>query len=252
MFPDNPSDYKWPNPDTLYCKSYCPNHPEVHDVIFPCINEIVEVFETEYFHAGMDEVFELADYMCPRCKDSKPYEVLAQEINRINRHLAAQGVRLMVWGDRFLDGYVTGFGKWSGSYNNTAPALEMLDKNVIICDWHYRFAEQTPAYFAIKGHSVISCTSSDPLVAKRQLEDLIRMKINSNITIADRVDGFMFCVWSTVPPFLKDYREGNSEKEQYSAKNYKYIKELFLMYLNQVKTFDPVGGGAPNTPEFGV
>ncbi|HUH45851.1 MAG TPA: hypothetical protein VLZ54_01755, partial [Arenibacter sp.] len=27
-----PKEYKWPNADGLYCKSYCPLHPEVHDV----------------------------------------------------------------------------------------------------------------------------------------------------------------------------------------------------------------------------
>ena len=31
--------YEWPNPDGLYCKSYCPLHPEVHDVVFALVDE---------------------------------------------------------------------------------------------------------------------------------------------------------------------------------------------------------------------
>jgi len=38
-----PVDYRWPNPDGLYCKSYCPLHPEVHGVVFALIDEIIEV-----------------------------------------------------------------------------------------------------------------------------------------------------------------------------------------------------------------
>jgi hypothetical protein len=28
-----PEVYKWPNADSLYCKSYCPLHPKVHGVV---------------------------------------------------------------------------------------------------------------------------------------------------------------------------------------------------------------------------
>ncbi|NDC76917.1 MAG: glycoside hydrolase, partial [Chitinophagia bacterium] len=35
-----PSEYKWPNADSLYCKSYCPNHPGVHRVVFDLVDEI--------------------------------------------------------------------------------------------------------------------------------------------------------------------------------------------------------------------
>ncbi|MGH2648115.1 MAG: family 20 glycosylhydrolase, partial [Ginsengibacter sp.] len=52
-----PEKYEWPNADNLYCKSYCPLHPEVHQVLFDVIDEICDVFETNAFHAGMDEVF---------------------------------------------------------------------------------------------------------------------------------------------------------------------------------------------------
>jgi hypothetical protein len=39
-----PESYVWPNPDGLYCKSYCPLHPEVHGVVFALVDELDEVF----------------------------------------------------------------------------------------------------------------------------------------------------------------------------------------------------------------
>ena len=60
-----PEKYEWPNADNLYCKSYCPLHPDVHKVVFDLIDEICDAFETNAFHAGMDEVFYLGEDECP-------------------------------------------------------------------------------------------------------------------------------------------------------------------------------------------
>ena len=40
-----PEKYEWPNEDGLYCKSYCPLHPDVHEVVFAVVDEIVGVAE---------------------------------------------------------------------------------------------------------------------------------------------------------------------------------------------------------------
>jgi hypothetical protein len=56
-----PVKYVWPNPDNLYCKSYCPLHPAVHRVVFALVDELVTVFGANAFHAGMDEVFYIGD-----------------------------------------------------------------------------------------------------------------------------------------------------------------------------------------------
>lgn len=63
-----PEKYEWPNADGLYCKSYCPMHPEVHNIVFSLVDELLDVFETNIFHAGMDEVFYIGDDKCPRCR----------------------------------------------------------------------------------------------------------------------------------------------------------------------------------------
>jgi hypothetical protein len=72
-----PEKYVWPNADGLYCKSYCPLHPDVHKVVFALVDEICDVFEADAFHAGMDEVFYIGEAQCPRCSGRDKAELFA-------------------------------------------------------------------------------------------------------------------------------------------------------------------------------
>src|SRR5689334_7742052 len=45
-----PATYKWPNDDGLYCKSYCPLHPDVHRIVFDLVDEICDAFGSTAFH----------------------------------------------------------------------------------------------------------------------------------------------------------------------------------------------------------
>ncbi len=92
-----PEKYEWPNPDGLYCKSYCPLHPEVHAVVFDLADEICEVFETDAFHAGLDEVFYIGHKDCPRCYGHDKTELFAGEVIKIRDHLNKSGRELWMW-----------------------------------------------------------------------------------------------------------------------------------------------------------
>jgi hypothetical protein len=78
-----PETYAWPNSDRLYCKSYCPLHPQVHEVVFALMDELCAIFETDAFHAGMDEVFDLGEDRCPRCSGKDKAALFAGEVRRI-------------------------------------------------------------------------------------------------------------------------------------------------------------------------
>ncbi|WP_026809796.1 family 20 glycosylhydrolase [Arenibacter latericius] len=211
-----PKKYEWPNQDDLYCKSYCPLHPEIHNVVFDLIDEIIEVFEADAFHAGMDEVFYIADAHCPRCKGKDPAVLFANEVNKINSHLKKSDKQLWIWGDRLIDGASSGIGMWEASMNNTARAIDMIDTSVIICDWHYEKAVPTPALFALKGLNVISSPWRIPSVAKAQVEMMHQFKQNSAAPMKDRFMGVMQTVWSSASEFIKSYHteKGSNEKSQ--------------------------------------
>lgn len=197
-----PETYVWPNPDGLYCKSYCPLHPEVHEVVFALVDEIMEVFEANAFHAGMDEVFYIGDDNCPRCGGRDKAELFAGEVRTINNHLLQKGRRLWIWGDRLLDGKTTGLGMWEASMNNTHRAIDLIPKSVIICDWHYDRAEPTAAYFALKGFQVVTCPWNIPDVAVGQVADYKSFKQHANPALAFRYRGLMQTVWAPAQAFL--------------------------------------------------
>ena len=247
-----PQEYVWPNPDRLYCKSYCPNHPDVHAVVFDCVDEVVAAFEAKNFHAGLDEVFDLADINCPRCGGLDPARVFADEVNRIVAYLRPQGVRLWMWADRLLDGRpdASGFGEWSASLTNTHRAIDWIDRSVMMCDWHYRDAEPSAVYFAIKGFDVVTCGWERPDITQLQLDDMLRFRQHSSKHLSKRFKGYMQTVWSSFGQFLDEYRNG-SDKEHCAAGNYRYFKS----YLQRFSASGAETSGAPaseSAPEFGI
>ena len=200
-----PAKYAWPNSDRLYCKSYCPRHPQIHDVIFPLVDEVCDAFGADAFHAGMDEVFYIGEDQCPRCRGDNRAELFATEVRTIRDHLHSSQRRLWLWGDRLLDGKVTGLGEWEASRNETAAAVDLIPRDVVICDWHYTRADQTAVYFAMKGLDVVSCSWKNPDVAAAQVRDMARFRESSTPQMKQHFLGMVQTIWSGSGGFLDQF-----------------------------------------------
>lgn len=198
-----PEYYSWPNDDGLYCKSYCPLHPEVHNVVFALVDELMEVFETDAFHAGMDEVFFIGHDDCPRCTGMDKSKLFADELTLIHDHLAKKNQELWIWGDRLIDGQTTGLGMWEASMNDTHRAIDMIPKDIVICDWHYQRAEPTAVYFAMKGFRVVTCPWNTPEVAEAQYDLLMSLKKNSSPEISNNLIGMVQTIWNKSNQFIE-------------------------------------------------
>ena len=211
-----PENYVWPNSDGLYCKSYCPLHPDLHKVLFAVIDELCDAFQSEAFHAGMDEVFYLGDDKCPRCSGVDKAELFAGEVNRIKTHLAEKNRELWIWGDRLIDGKSTGLGFWEASYNYTYRAVDMIPKDVVICDWHYERPELTSVYFAMKGFRVITCPWRTPPTAVIQAEDMARFRKYATPEMKPRYYGMMQTTWMDPDGFIDGFYGIKSKNSQES------------------------------------
>lgn len=228
-----PEKYAWPNEDKLYCKSYCPLHPDVHDVIFDLVDEICDVFETGAFHAGMDEVFFIGEDQCPRCSGRDRAELFAGEVTLIRNHLAAGNRQLWIWGDRLIDGKTTGLGEWEASYNNTHRAIDMIPKDIMICDWHYERPDQTAVMFAMKGFCVVTCPWRDSDNAVAQLGDMVKFRRSSTPEMSSRFSGMVQTVWSPAGRFLDNwYGTGKNADDDGQVK-------CFRAMLAEIKKLDP-------------
>ncbi|MFA7140688.1 MAG: family 20 glycosylhydrolase [Proteiniphilum sp.] len=237
---DTERDYApWPNEAGLYCKSYCPLHPDVHEIVFALVDELMDICEAEFFHAGMDEVFYIGDDKCPRCSGRDKAELFAGEVTKISNHLAMKDRRLMIWGDRLIDGKTAGVGLWEGSYNNTHRAIDMIPKSVFICDWHYNRAELTNVHFAMKGFDVASCPWNIEQVADTQLKNMIDFRQQSNRVMSGHFQGIVATVWSGAEGFMRSYYdsetykidtsvgEGTSQNRGGDARTVKFLMEEF-------------------------
>jgi hypothetical protein len=218
---------KYPSNEGIYCRSYCPLHPQVHDVLFDLIDELMDATGADAFHAGMDEVFLLGEDDCTRCRGKNKAELFAREVKTIRDHVAARGKETWIWGDRLLDGAVTGIGKWESSINDTEPALRLIPKDVVIADWHYEQPHPTGLHFAVCGFRVVSSPWRRPAVALQQLAQIRDARAHSTPEIGGRMLGMLQTTWVGFGPFVNAYyKQGDSPRAEV-AESVQCFRELF-------------------------
>ena len=87
---------------------------------------------------------------------------------------------MWMWGDRFLNGEVSGIGQWEASIINTQAAIHAVPKDIVISDWHYDQAVPTAALFATEGFNVVSSPWRKSSVALAQLELIRSVRANAS------------------------------------------------------------------------
>jgi hypothetical protein len=176
---------------TIYCREWCPSNAGVYPIVFDLFDELIDAFHADAFHVGMDEVFLIGSKNCPRCEGKNVAELFAGVVNRLHQHLVKEkGVEMLMWGDRLLKSPEYG-SKWAASQTGSHPAIDMVPKDIIICDWHYPLQDDYPSVrlFQEKGFRVLPATYQyhDAALA------LIR---SSHRDATDQMLGFLFTCWS--------------------------------------------------------
>lgn len=193
--------------EKIYCREWCPSHPDVNKIVFELIDELIDAFEADAFHVGMDEVFLIGDKDCPRCKGKDVGELFAKVVNELHDHLVKEkGVEMLMWSDRLLDSKTTGYGRWEASDTGSHRAIDRVPKDIIMCDWHYempavyqRMGQQQPfpsvRFFQEKGLRVLAAPWRNPEAATAFLRV-------AKQDASDKMLGVLFTGWSTSPDGL--------------------------------------------------
>lgn len=154
--PDTPLDAEWPE---IFCRSWCPQHPDVNTVVYALLDEMVDAFDASLFHIGMDEVYEIASEQCERCRGGERAELFAKAVKDMHAFLTEEKkVEVMMWGDRLIDANLFGYDNWEGDTFGTYNAIDLLPKDIIILDWHYDERKKgfpTPLHFMQHGFRVM-------------------------------------------------------------------------------------------------
>jgi Glycosyl hydrolase family 20, catalytic domain len=229
---------KYPQNEGIYCRSYCPLHPQVHGVVFDLIDELADAAGADAFHVGMDEVFLLGEDDCPRCKGKDKAELFAREVLALHDHLAQSKRAMWMWGDRFLDGETTGIGKWEASVIKTHRAISLVPKDIVICDWHYDRPLPTTEHFAIEGFPVLACPWRKPDVALAQLDAVRRVRSHSTDAISSRMQGVLQTTWSGMAPFARAYFGEPAPADPRSSVNLSEALICFRTLFRELRAFD--------------
>lgn len=136
----------FPENQGIYCREWNPLDPKVNQIVFPLMDELIDAFQADALHVGMDEVLLIGSQHSPSTRGKDPAEVFAKAVRDYHDHLVKKrGLEMLMWGDRLLDAEQMGYGKWEASECGTAPAIDLIPKDIILCDWHYQKRDQYPS-----------------------------------------------------------------------------------------------------------
>lgn len=184
--------------EEIYCPSWCPSHPDVNKIVFALMDELIDAFQADAIHVGMDEVFEIADDNCPRCSGKDPAELFAKAVNEYHDYFVKEkGLEMLIWGDRLID--IKAFdvyNEWEADIYGIAPAVDLIPKDIIICDWHYFPRKDYPSVrmFLEKGFRVWPSCWRIPHVS---LDFLFKSrKAAKEVGATDRMLGMLVTGWN--------------------------------------------------------
>lgn len=175
----------------IYCLEWCPSAPGVNEIVFSLIDDIAEGFEARAVHVGMDEVYLLGSDECPRCRGKNPADLFARQVNALHEHIVGQKhQQMLMWADRVIGTTFQGTSRYDNHRNDTSAAVDLIPRDIVMCDWHYEWKREYPsiAYLAGKGFRVWPAGFL-PLKAAKQLSDF-------SMTQKTNVIGYLATTWN--------------------------------------------------------
>ena len=141
--------------------NWCLANPEARRVICEMVDELHEAFgRPAYFQLGCDE----ADPpTCAACCGANYAKLIAEHVNALAAHVRSLGARPMIWHDLLLKMEDP---RWQGlqahGWDDTVALLDVLAKDVVICDWSYGPPPKDGAFpsldlFRSKGFYTMTC-----------------------------------------------------------------------------------------------
>ena len=208
-------------PGSFYSRSLCLSNPLVKIVVFDLIDELLDVFEADGIHIGCDEILNIG--LCPECRKHSNAELFANWINAIHDHIAERGAQLLMWGDRFLNSAETGYQEFESSANGTDPAIDMVAKDILVCDWHYE--KQPKGYPSVevygkKGFNILI----SPWRYQQNAENFINYAIEHDM---GNVEGILMTTWCGSGDLARHMLYGEPGKWEHTEEIARTIRYIF-------------------------
>lgn len=240
---------------------FCPGKESTYEFLEGVIDEVCELFPSEYFHIGGDEVKKDRWAECPHCRARMQEEGLTEVDNlqnyfvaRIEKYLISKGRKMIGW-DEILEGGVSRSAivmSWRGTEGGIAAAR--LGNDVIMTPSRYFYfdspqyedmtdAEDMCAPIDYREYHPLSLTYSfDPFdsLDEEQSRHILGMQGNTWTELISDTDRMQLlnlprfaalseCAWGSQKTAFDEFvrRTFNSLVPLYKAKGYNYASREF-------------------------
>ena len=182
--------------------TWCLSNPDTKKLLSEMRAELYDLCgDGKYFHIGFDESYS-SFATCPKCRKRVPHELLAEYINELTEDICSHGRRPIMWHDELLsanDFAGSPIAPIANGHNqNTARALDLLDRRVIIADWEYFYKNEqnvSTQIFLDRGFDVILCPWDDH-------ENIRSLSANAKKL---GIMGVMLTTWHHLPGFMQSF-----------------------------------------------
>jgi hypothetical protein len=136
----------------IYCLEWCPRAPGLNEIVFSLIDDLAAGFESDAFHVGMDEVYLVGAGECPRCHGTNPAQLFAAQVNALHAHIVGEKkLQMLMWADRVIGPEFQGCCRFDNPHNNLSGALDLIPRDIVMCDWHYEWKRDYPSIGLLAG-----------------------------------------------------------------------------------------------------
>ncbi|MCK5801944.1 MAG: family 20 glycosylhydrolase, partial [Lentisphaeria bacterium] len=138
----------------------CTRHPEIRSILSDVLDEMLDVFDhPKRLHVGLDEVrwktFNLSEEQrCTRCLGVPKWQIYAEHVTWLHDYLAERGVEMWMWGDMLLATHN------GGPPFDCAKALEVIPKDIVLCNWSAEYSAGSCQFLCEKGFRVVKANSN--------------------------------------------------------------------------------------------
>jgi hypothetical protein len=191
----------FPGNKGIYCREWDVLNPKVNEIVFKLLDEIIDGFGADALHVGMDEIFLLGSEKSPSTKGKDPAKLFAKAVNDLHGHLVKERkVEMLMWADRLFDAKKYNWGEWEAAKNGTAPAVDMIPKDIILCPWHYELHKTYPSLdlFVDKGFRVLPASWNKLDASKALIEYSLQLQ-------SPKMLGHLFTTWTGRKERLAEY-----------------------------------------------
>lgn len=190
---------KKPFPELMYNgQTYDPRNPMVYDLVFPILDEVIELIHPKAIHIGHDEVvgWKAKHYEKGLLNPGEkilPANLFLADTMKLYNYLKSKRVETWMWGDMLISPEefptMRGGGLHGSEVGYGAALRSQIPKDIVIVDWHYNDRQKDfPSLVAFKkeGFYVLGSTWKK----ERTIRNF------SNYAARNGADGMVSTIWA--------------------------------------------------------